>query len=175
MRKLQFTPQVWIIIAVLAYVIPTAIGYLLFLRPLFAEANRTRENNQSTEEYVILKNTATQLGQFRERIADRNRTFAMRSSLDSIAVRADVKIMDVKADTSIEQLDAGFYLKKYTLIVEGNYVPLSLFVLGLEQTNNYYSISHLTIERIDNNTGKVRAQFIIHVLTAPGLKNRFSE
>lgn len=167
MPKLQFTPQIWFLVAFLAYAIPTAVVYFLFLNPLFSEVGQARTDSMATETYMILKNTATQLAQFKQRIAGRNDLALMRSSLDSVAVHTDVKIVSVTADTAVERLNSGFLVRKYTITIEGHYLQANDFITGLEQKNNYYAVTDLTVERIDDSTGKARAQFTIRVLTVP--------
>ena len=167
MPKLQFTPQVWLLVAFLAYAIPTAVVYFVFLSPLFSEVGQARTDSMATETYMILKNTANQLAQFKQRIADRNDLSVMRSSLDSVAVRTDVKITSVTADTAITRLNSGFLTRRYTVTVESHYLQINDFVIGLEQKNNYYTVTNLTVERIEDSTGKARARFTIRVLTVP--------
>ncbi|MBT5877391.1 MAG: hypothetical protein HOH43_28480 [Candidatus Latescibacteria bacterium] len=167
MPKLQFTPRTWLIVSISGYIIPTAAVYFIFLSPLFDRSDEARMDRQAAEEYVILKNTATQLAQFKERITERNDPVLFRASLDTVALKANVKIIGITPDSSVEQLNSGFLQRRVLVSVEGQYAQLNEFISRLEIINNYYTVSNMTVARMDDRSGKAQGQFTLRVLTVP--------
>lgn len=158
----------WLLIAVGGYIVGVSGMYLLVLRPLFNEVRQVQEESVIADEYLVLQNTASQLAAFKGRVVSRNQPSAVRAVFDSLAVAAGVELVDLSADTTRnEQLDTGFLMKGFQITLEGQYPKIADFLTGVEQPNNYYSVTSLTLVRIDDRTGRARAQLRMRALTVP--------
>lgn len=167
MANLRFTPQVWLIIAVAGYVIPTALGYFFVLQPLFGESEEALRERFATDEYLVLKGTANELTEFKERLSARNNVRRFQASFDSLVAASGVSLISVRADTTVEQLKAGFVFRTFNFAIEGFYPQLVNFIVGIERPNEYYVITDLAIMRTDSKTGRAQAQMKLLALTLP--------
>jgi hypothetical protein len=157
----------WLVVAVLGYLVPTLLAYFFLLKPMFDESEAARLERVAADEYLILKNAANQLAQFKERVGVRNNVRRFQASFDSLLAATGVSLVAVRPDTTIEPLKAGFMLRKYNLVIEGYYPQLNNFIGGLEQQNEYFIVSNLAVMRTDNQTGRAQAQVKMLALTVP--------
>lgn len=167
MPKIRFTPHIWLGVAIAGYIIPTVLAYFFVLDPMFTESEEARLERVAADEYLVLKNAADQLSQFKQELTVRNKVPSFRSVFDSLAVVTDVKLVSIQADTLIETLPSGFLLRTYELIFEGQYVQLTDFISRLEKPNDYYLITNVALERIDDKTGRAQAGLVLVALAVP--------
>jgi hypothetical protein len=166
MPKIQFTPQIWLGVAIAGYVIPTVLAYFFVLDPMFTESLDSRLERVAADEYLVLKNAADQLTQFKQDLGIRNQIRTFRSVFDSLVTASEVKLVSIRVDTLTETLGSGFVLRTYELILEGQYSQLARFVDSLEKPNEYYLISNVALSRIDDKTGRAQAELILVALAA---------
>lgn len=167
MPRRRIPPQTWVIVAIVGYIVAISLTYLFLLRPLFTKVQHVKDQSTTAEEYLILKGNAAKFSLFKERVAVFNQITVMRTTLDSLAAPANVRVVSVAPDTATQSLDAGFLLKGFQVTAEGTYPQLNRFIAVLEQTNNYYLITRLMIVRVDERSGLARVQLTLRILTVP--------
>lgn len=168
LAKSRFSPQMLLAIAVGGYLIPGLLGYFFVLQPLFTRASDAQRERAATDEYLVLKNTASQLTQFKERLSSRGSTRSFLASLDSLATASGVSIVTVRPDTAVVPWNGGFIYRTYYLAIDGFYPQVNRFLDGIEEPNEYYIVTDFNLARIDNNAGRAQAQMRVMALTVPG-------
>lgn len=168
MVKLRFSLQMWLAIGAGAYLIPGLLGYFFVLNPLFTNVADAQREREATDEYLMLKSTATQLNQFKERVSNRNSERRFQASFDSLVAATGVEIVSVRPDTSVIPWKGGFAFRTYHMSIDGFYPQLNKFIDGVEQPHEYYIITDLSLERIDSRTGRAQAQLQVLALSIPG-------
>lgn len=168
MAKLPFSPQIWLAIAIGGYLIPGLLGYLFVLQPLFTRAADAQLERAATDEYLVLKSTANQLSQFKERVTTRNSPRLFRVAFDSLATATGVSMVTMRPDTTSVPWNGGFIFRSYYMAIEGFYPQINRFIDRIEQPNDYYIITDFNLARVDSKTGRAQAQLQVLALTLPG-------